>query len=165
MTSKTASITDSSLSPASASAGKESDSPYSNSEYESEPEENMPLPPSRPLDSTKADEYDIIKSIWAKRRARLTGPEIRSALGDYWNIMKVLRDKWRADHTGLQQAEEKKDEAATEKGRNQAAGKRRAIERSIALTIQHGHRDIIRKYVPNFLLTLYSLPKALSATF
>ena len=145
LNSQTSSAIVSGSSPEPWSENDESESEYSGSEEESEPEETLPLPPSRPLDPTKAIEYDIIKSVWSKSSVSLTGPEIRNALGEYWNVMKVLRDKWKSDQAGLQQAEDKKDPSKIAECKSRASAQRRIIETSIVLTLKHGHRDIVGK--------------------
>ncbi|KAL9598870.1 MAG: hypothetical protein Q9219_004210 [cf. Caloplaca sp. 3 TL-2023] len=94
------------------------------SEQEIEPEEPSPLPPSRPVDPMKAVEYDTVKAIWAKRRIILSGAAIRTALGDYWNIMKGIRDKWKAETTILQQAMEKHEKAKSIEYERRAANQR-----------------------------------------
>ncbi|KAL9035645.1 MAG: hypothetical protein Q9180_004752, partial [Flavoplaca navasiana] len=88
------------------------DSDYeTGSEQEAEPEEPSPLPPIRPIDPMKGIEYDVVKAVWAKRRVILSGAVIRTALSEFWNAIKSLRDKWKGEVTILQQANEKKEKA------------------------------------------------------
>ncbi|KAL8969524.1 MAG: hypothetical protein Q9183_001957 [Haloplaca sp. 2 TL-2023] len=81
----------------------------SDSDEEVESEEPSPLPPSRPTDPNKAVEYDTVKAVWARRKVVLSGIVIRTALGEFWNVMKGIRDKWKADVLVLQQASENKE--------------------------------------------------------
>ena len=129
---------------------------YSESEEVPGPEEPSPVPANRPVDPNKAIEYDVIKAVWAKKNVGLSGTVIRTALGDYWNIFKTIRDKWKGKTTSLQQAIEKKDQANIKTYERRIIESRRLLESCISLTLKHGHPDIIEKYVnfPIFLLPL-----------
>ena len=125
---------------------------YSQSDKETEPDEPSPLPATRPADPSKAVEYDVIKAVWAKRSVGLSGTVIRTALGEYWNIFKAVRDKWKSKSTSLQQAIEKKDHASSKTYERRVIEQRRLLESCIRLTLKHGHPDIIEKYVKNFFV-------------
>lgn len=137
---------------------------YSESDVEIEPEEPSPLPTTRPADPSKAVEYDVIKAVWAKKSTSLSGAVIRTALTEYWDIFKGIRDKWKIKSNSLQQAIEKKDQTNSKTFERRVLEQRRLLESCIRLTLKHGHPDIIEKYVsfPFFLssdslaaLTLY----------
>ncbi|CAO1603051.1 hypothetical protein XANCAGTX0491_006644 [Xanthoria calcicola] len=135
------------------------DSDYeTGTEQEDEPEEPSPLPASRPVDQMKAIEYDVIKAVWAKRRVILSGAVIRTALSEYWNAIKGLRDKWRSEVTILQQATEKKEKAKMIEYDQRASKYRKLLEACMRLTLKYGHPDIIEKIGENpaFLAVLYS---------
>lgn len=117
------------------------------SEEEVEPEEPSPLQPNRPVDPIKAVEYDAVQAVWAKRRIILSGAVIRTALSDYWIVMKGIRDKWKAEVAVLQQAMEKKEKAKVIEYERRTANQRKLLESCIHLTLKHGHPDIIEKYV------------------
>ena len=131
---------------------------YSESEAVPEPEEPSPLPATRPADPNKAIEYDVIKAVWARKNVGLSGTVIRTALGEYWNIFKTIRDKWKSKTTSLQQAIEKKDQIGIKTYERRVVESRRLLESCINLTLKHGHPDIIERYVylliSNFLLAL-----------
>ena len=149
----------------------EEDSDYdSGSEEEVELEETFPLPANRPNDPSKATEYDIVKAVWAKRSTALSGAVIRTALGEYWAILKGIRDKWKLEMTALGQAEEKKKQTRVVEHDRRAFNQRRLLESSIRLTLKYGHPNIIEKYVPThnlsiflFLRLLHSSPIAICA--
>ena len=124
---------------------------YSESEAEVEPEEPSPVPASRPVDPNKAVEYDVIKAVWAKKNVGLSSTVIRTALTEYWDIFKGIRDKWKARSTSLQQATDKKDQANIKTYERRVLDQRRLLESCIRLTLKHGHPGIIEKYV-SFLL-------------
>lgn len=127
----------------------EDDSDYSSgSDNESQNDEASPLPQDRPTDPEKATEYDVTKAVWAKRSVALSGAVIRTALGECWEIFKTIRDSWKGDLASLQQAEEKKDENKVSRYKNRVEGQRRLLESCIRLTLKHGHKDIIERYVP-----------------
>ena len=133
---------------------------YSESEEIPEPEEPSPLPANRPADPNKATEYDIIKAVWAKRNVGLSGTVIRTALGEYWNIFKTIRDKWKQKTTSLQQAIDKKDQVGMKTYERRVIESRRLLESCIGLTLKHGHPDIVQKYV-NFCITSLSYCRTL----
>ncbi|KAI4272610.1 MAG: hypothetical protein L6R38_006561 [Xanthoria sp. 2 TBL-2021] len=151
-------------SPSSTESESESEPDAADSDYETgteqedEPEEPSPLPPSRPIDPMKAIEYDVVKAVWAKRRVILSGAVIRTALSEFWNAIKGLRDKWRSEVTILQQATEKKEKAKMIEYDQRASKFRKLLESCIRLTLKHGHPDIIEKIGENpaFLAVLYS---------
>ncbi|KAL8637492.1 MAG: hypothetical protein Q9228_005243 [Teloschistes exilis] len=147
-------------SPSSIESSSDSDPEGDDSEYETsselevEPEEPSPLPSNRPLDPLKAIEYDIIKAVWAKRKVSLSGVVIRTALSEYWNIMKGVRDRWKAEVVTLQQASEKKEKAKIIEYERRAANQRKLLETCIRLTLKHGHPDIIEKLGENPILSV-----------
>ena len=144
-----------SLSAASDSSSRsDSDSSSEDSDYDSESDdekeanmESSPLPSVRPEDSVKAVEYDIIKIVWHRSRSNLSGPAIRAALGEYWDLIKGIRDQWKADLKALEEAEEKKDQYRIKQSKRRAAEQRQMLEVAIGATVQHGHPDIIGRYV------------------
>ena len=120
---------------------------YSESDVGTELEEPSPLPTTRPADPSKAVEYDVIKAVWAKKSTSLSGAVIRTALTEYWDIFKGIRDKWKIKSNSLQQAIEKKDQTNSKTFERRVLEQRRLLESCIRLTLKHGHPDIIEKYV------------------
>lgn len=145
---------ESSADSSSESESEEDSDYYSGSEEDMESEEPPPLAPSRPDDPVEATKYDVVKAVWAKRSSSLTGPVIRAALGDYWNVIKAIRDNWKTETTALQHAEETKDQIKIKKCQRQAGEQRQIMESAIELTLKHGHRDIVAKLGENALLFL-----------
>ena len=135
----------------------EDESEYSDSELEIEPEEPSPVPLARPADPNKAIEYDIIKTVWAKKRAVLSGTVIRTALTECWNIFLSVRDGWKKKTSSLQQAIEKKDNANKNAYERRVVEQRRLLESCIRLTLKHGHPSIVEKLGenPKLLVVFY----------
>ena len=157
---RTSAETDSSSDSASDSELDEESDYSSTSEEEATNSKPKPLLYSRPTDPSRAMEYDVIKAVWSKTRGNLSGPTIRTALGEFWNTVKVLRDQWKAETATLQAAETKKDQAKVEQSRTQAVEKRHMMENVIRVTLLHGHRDIVGRYVchlysPIFCMLFY----------
>ena len=149
----------------SSESDSEDDSEYSSgSDNESQNDEPSPLPQDRPTDPEKAIEYDITKAVWAKRSVALSGAVIRTALGECWEIFKTIRDNWKGDSASLQQAEETKDEHKVPHYKKRVEGQRRLLESCIRLTLKHGHKDIIERYVPMCNL-LHSFPDCVQTLF
>lgn len=124
------------------------DSDYSSgSEEETEPEEPSPLPQNRPTNPSKAIEYDALKAVWAPRNKILSVAAIRTALGDFWVVVKGIRDKWKSEMLELQQAEQKKNQQKINQLTSSLVDQRRLLDSCIRLTLTHGHQDITEKYV------------------
>lgn len=124
------------------------DSDYSSgSEEGAEPEEASPLPQNRPTDPSKAIEYDALKAVWAPRNKILSVAAIRTALGDFWIVVKGIRDKWKSELLELQQAQQKHNQPKVNQITRSVIEQRRLLESCIRLTLTHGHQDITEKYV------------------
>ena len=145
---------ESSVEPTSESEPEEDSDYDSGSEEEVERDEPSPLPASRPNDPSKAIEYDIVKAVWAKRSVALSGAVIRAALGEYWAILKGIRDKWKLEMTALEQAEEKKNQTRIVEHERRALNQRQLLESCMRLTLKHGHPAIVEKYV-SILIALF----------
>lgn len=130
-----------------------------------EPEEPSPLPQTRPADPLKAVEYDTVKAVWAKRRVILSGAVIRTALSEYWIVMKGIRDKWKTEMSLLQQATEKKERAKVVEYERRVTNQRKLLESCIRLTLKHGHPDIVEKYVIPFSHLILSFLLSPSSLF
>lgn len=72
---------------------------------------------------------------------------IKTALQEYGELIRDIRDQLKSESSNLDQATEKKDTAKETKYRNRVDGKRRLLESCARLTIKHGHKDIIERYV------------------
>jgi hypothetical protein len=86
--------------------------------------------------------------VWSKRSAQVPATALRSALGEYWKIVKQIRDNWKTETTALQEAEEKKDKPRIEYHQARATDQRNMMETVFSVTLQYGHPDIVKKYVP-----------------
>lgn len=127
---------------------QEDDSDYSSgSDEETEPEELSPVPQNRPTDPSKAIEYDALKAVWAPRNKILSVAAIRNALGDFWIVVKGIRDKWKSDLLELQQADPKKNQQKINQMTRSLLEQRRLLDSCIRLTLTYGHQDITEKYV------------------
>lgn len=144
-----------STSESSSESEPDDDSDYdSGSEEEIKVEETPPFPTMRPADPFKATEYDIVKAVWAPRGSPPAPAAIRTALGDYWNIVRALRDVWKADSTSLQQAEDGKQTTRIPDLKRKVLEQRKLMEAIFAKTLEHGHKDIIEKYVHPYISLL-----------
>ncbi len=138
---------ESSSEPSSESEPEDGSDYESGSEEELDIEEISPLPAARPAEPSKAIEFDIIKAVWAPQASPPTPAAIRSALGDYWNVVKAVRDVWKADFAALQQAEDEKQLRKLPELKSKVLEQRKLMEVVLARTLETGHRDIIEKYV------------------
>ena len=131
----------------SASGGEpDSDLSESGSEHDIAIRESVPLPSVKPKDPMEAIKYETIKVVWAPSKENVVGGTIRTALGEFWNIVKKARDQWRAEVAITQQAELKKDQPKVEQSISRANEKRRVLENIFHVTLIHGHRDIVGRY-------------------
>lgn len=147
-TSQGLSTLDSTSSPDSISDSETEGSEYSSgSDEENEPEEPSPLPPTRPNDPIKAIEYDALRVVWAPRNKILSVAAIRTALGDFWAVLKGIRDNWKLENTELHQAKLKKNQPRIQQLTLSLTEHRRLLESCIRQALTHGHQDIVEKYV------------------
>ena len=140
-------------------ADSDDDSDDDSADDEEDDSEPSPLPAERPIDPRKAIEYDVIKCVWSKKRLNLPGVVIRTALGEYWKIVKGIRDAWKVEIVAMQAAEEKKDEHQAAQRKARAAEQGQLLADVLSLTLVHGHRDIVERYVfLSFLLLSPQIP-------
>lgn len=145
-TSQGLSTLDSTSSPDSISDSETEGSDYSSgSDEENEPDEPSPLPPTRPNDPSKAIEYDALRVVWAPRNKILSVAAIRTALGDFWAVLKGIRDKWKLENIELHQAQLKKSQLRIKQLTLSLTEHRRLLESCIRQALTHGHQDIIEK--------------------
>ena len=103
-----------------------------------------PLPSKRPEESAKgAVEYDTIKALWRNKRKTIDASSIRKGLGDFWEVAKTIRDRWKADTQAVLDAEAKKrvGDLALLKGR--VKDQRDMLEVAFRTALKHGFRGII----------------------
>lgn len=103
-----------------------------------------PLPSKRPEESAKgAVEYDTIKALWRNKRKTIDASSIRKGLGDFWEVAKTIRDRWKADTQAVLDAEAKKrvGDLALLKGR--VKDQRDMLEVAFQAALKHGFRGII----------------------
>ena len=130
----------------------------SGTDEEMEPEPPLITQP-RPNDPIKAIGYDVVKTVWAQPKLRVASPAIKAALGKYWELIKSARDEWKIETSACSVAEAKKNKEDMERHRVLANEKRKALDHAFRMTTEHGHPDIVEKYVLHFLslLLFYSL--------
>ena len=140
-------------------ASSSDDDSEEGSDYDDGEDEKSPLPSTRPNDPAKAMEYDVIKILWFKHSMRLGGSTIRGALGSYWELIKPVRDAWKAEYSAISEAEAKNDKVKAERHRTAASRYRIILESAFQATSQYGHSDLVEKLSenPNLFLSFYQL--------
>lgn len=113
----------------SSSSSSNDESDYASDSDEFVEEEPSPLPSSRPQDPVKAQEYDIIKTVWARSAMRIGPDDVKRRLATYLDIAKKIRAEWRIAAPG------------------EIAAKRKEFETMLRLTVKHGHHNFIERYV------------------
>jgi hypothetical protein len=68
---------------------------------------------------------------------------IRESLVDFWEVVKTIRDRWKADASAVTEAEEKKRVGELPLLRSRVKDQRDMIEAVFRAALKHGHRDII----------------------
>jgi hypothetical protein len=124
----------------------ESDSDSDVSLYSDEEDDlaGAPLPNKRPEESAKdAVEYDTIKALWRNKRKTIDASSIRKGLGDFWEIAKTIRDRWKADTQAVLDAEAKQrvGDLALLKGR--VKDQRDMLEVAFRTALKHGFKGIL----------------------
>ncbi|TKA30718.1 hypothetical protein B0A50_02438 [Salinomyces thailandicus] len=124
------------------SSSEESSDDDDDSSYTSgEESERAPLPSRRPEGIKDAVEYDTIKALWRPKRKTITGEQIKKAMGDFWEVVKPIRDIWKADTAALSQAEEKNKVSELLKSR--VKDQRDSLETALRAALKYGHRSIV----------------------
>lgn len=114
------------------------------SAYTSDEEiDGSPLPGRRPDSPKAATEYDTIKALWRSKRKSLDKDTIRNGIVEFWEILKTVRDRWKADQTALMDAEEKKKTGELPLLKSRVKDQRDMMETAFRTALKHGHMGIL----------------------
>jgi hypothetical protein len=114
------------------------------SSYTSDDEpETPPLPAKRPDSLKEATEYDTVKALWRSKRKTVDSENIRKALVAFWDIVKTIRDRWKADQAALTEAETKNRENELPLLKSRVKDQRDMLEAAFKAALKHGHRSIV----------------------
>jgi len=103
-----------------------------------------PLPAKRPEESVKdAVEYDTIKALWRNRRKNVDAASIRKGLGDLWEVVKTIRNRWKTDIQAVEEAEAKGRVNDLALLRSRVKDQRDMLEVTIRAALKHGFKSII----------------------
>jgi hypothetical protein len=103
-----------------------------------------PLPAKRPEESVKdAVEYDTIKALWRNRRKSVDATSIRKGLGDFWEVVKTIRNRWKTDIQAVEEAEAKGRVNDLALLRSRVKDQRDMLEVAIRTALKHGFKSII----------------------
>nr|POF01153.1 hypothetical protein CFP56_21101 [Quercus suber] len=102
-----------------------------------------PLPTKRPDSPKAATEYDTIKALWRSKRKTVDSESLRKGIVDFWEIVKTVRDRWKADQTALSDAEEKKRTGELPLLRSRVKDQRDMMETAFKTALKHGHKGIL----------------------
>lgn len=133
-----------------------SESDSSDSEVE-EPPEQSPLPPSRPTDPDGAIKYDAMKIVWFPRNRQPSAPAIRNAMTLFSDLVKGVREIWKARSEALKAAENQNQEDKIPAIKKDVIMQRRFLDLIIEATLTNGHPSYVRRYVEHLILSPLSL--------
>jgi hypothetical protein len=103
-----------------------------------------PLPAKRPEESVKdAVEYDTTKALWRNRRKSVDAASIRKGLGDFWEVVKTIRNRWKTDIQAVEEAEAKERVNDLALLRSRVKDQRDMLEVAIRTALKHGFKSII----------------------
>ncbi|PNS20360.1 hypothetical protein CAC42_5810 [Sphaceloma murrayae] len=142
----------------SSSDDTETDTDSSDYDSDDEPDEPSPLPPKRDDEDLKEGiRYDTIKALWRPKRRVLPTTSIKNGLKDYWEILRTIRDRWKADTTALKEAEEKGKMSELPLLKSRVKDQRDMISVAFKTATEHGHRSILELSSENvpFLFLCY----------
>ncbi|KAF2812124.1 uncharacterized protein BDZ99DRAFT_474354 [Mytilinidion resinicola] len=130
------------------------DSDYSSDEETPEP---SPLPDKRPEEPKAAVEYDVTEAVWLPPKSSARPEQIRTALVNFWEVVRTIRDRWRLDNAAVKQAEEKKRVSELPMLKSRVGSQQAMMEVALKTALEHGHPDIVHHLSENkpFLLLLY----------
>lgn len=128
----------------SSSEEESSSSEDEGSSYTSDDEpETPPLPAKRPDNLKEATEYDTVKALWRSKRKTVDSESIRKALVAFWDIVKTIRDRWKADQAALTEAETKNRENELPLLKSRVKDQRDMLEAAFKAALKNGHRSIV----------------------
>ncbi|KAK5162404.1 hypothetical protein LTR04_003851 [Oleoguttula sp. CCFEE 6159] len=145
---------------ANASSSSESESPddseYDSSDSEFEAIDPSPLASTRPMNPEGAVEYDSIKALW-RRSSAIDSEDVRKGLGEYWEVVRTIRDRWKTDGENVKQAVENKKLSELPLLKSRVQDQCDMIEVALKTAIQHGNTMIVENFGLNapFLFLLY----------
>lgn len=126
------------------SSSDDSSSSDDESDYSDDADDSdSPLPATRPESPKAGVEYDVIKALWRSKRKVIDGPTIRQTMADFWDIIKTIRDRWKADTAALTDAENKKKTGELPLLRSRVKDQREMAEAAFRAAFKHGHRAIV----------------------
>lgn len=120
------------------SSDDDDDSAYTSGEDESD----TPLPAVRPDSLNEGIEYDTIKAVWRSKRTNVQSATIKTGLAAFWEIVKTIKDRWRADAEALKMAEEKKRLSELPLLKSRVKDQRDMIETAFRTALKYGHKAI-----------------------
>lgn len=136
--------------------GRRSSSPSSGSEssdssdVELLPEEPSPIPPTYPTDPIDAASYDTLKAVWYPRNRRPDAEKIKSALVDFNNVVKGVRDAWKEKSQAMKASENKGESDKSNELKKDVVLQRHLMDAVVRTTLEMGHPTFIEKYVLSF---------------
>ena len=125
------------------SSEDDSSSSDNDSSYTSDDESESPRPAKRPDKPKEGTEYDTIKALWRSKRKNLEPATIRKGLGEFWEIVKTIRDRWKADLAAFQDAESKNRKNELPLLESRVKDQRDMLETAFKAALKHGHRGIL----------------------
>ena len=124
-------------------SSSEDESSSDESYYSSDDEAVSPLPVKRPDRPIEATEYDTIKVLWRGKRNNLDSASIRKGLGDFWDIVKTIRDRWKTDLGTLEDAKAKERKNELPLLESRVKDQRDMLEAAFKAALKHGHKRIL----------------------
>ncbi|KAK2809044.1 hypothetical protein FQN50_004097 [Emmonsiellopsis sp. PD_5] len=121
-------------------------------------DEPFPLPPLRPFDVEGGIKYDTTKSVWSPRNKQPTIATVRNALTLFSDLVKGIRDTWKAKSESLKAAENQNLDDKSSTLRKEVALQRRLIDVIVTTAMENGHPAIIQRLGehPIIVSALYS---------
>ncbi|OQO04363.1 hypothetical protein B0A48_10974 [Cryoendolithus antarcticus] len=117
---------------------------------EEEATAGTPLPSKRPDDDPKAAvEYDVIKALWRNKKKTIEAQSIRDGLKDFWEVVKTIRDRWKADSEAVKAAECKKQVGDLPLLKSRVKAQREMIEVAFRTAMKHGFKQIVELFSEN----------------
>jgi hypothetical protein len=141
------------------SSDEDSDTSY----FSDDVAEPSPLPPKRPTSPKEATEYDATKALWRGKRKSVSSDSIRKGLVDFWEIVKTIRDRWKADSNAVTEAETKNRENELPLLKSRVKDQREMMESAFKAALKHGNRAIVELYVLLFPIVCFALHKSAQA--
>lgn len=125
------------------SSSEDSSSSEDDSEYTDDDDDEFPLPEKRPESPKGAVEWDVAKAVFLSKKKAVGNDTIKKCLAEFWEVIKTIRDRWKADAAAVTDADAKKKTGELPLLKSRVKDQREMMEAAFKTVLKYGHRNVI----------------------